>query len=73
LFEIIGEALSKAEDEAPALRMRIPELGDIIDMRNRIAHGYDEVDNELIWSTATDKVPDLCTRLERVLEDDPIN
>jgi uncharacterized protein with HEPN domain len=42
-------------------------------MRNRIAHGYDEVDNELVWSTAIDKVPELCGQLERFLEEGPID
>jgi uncharacterized protein with HEPN domain len=73
LFEIVGEAISKAEDEYPELRARIPDVGDIIGMRNRIAHGYDEVDNELVWSTAIDKVPALCGRLERFLDEEPID
>ena len=29
LFEIVGEAISKAEDEYPELRARIPDVGDI--------------------------------------------
>ena len=71
LFEIVGEAISRAEDEDPSLRQQIPEIGDFIGMRNRIAHGYDEIDNELIWSTAIDKVPGLCLTLEQVLANDP--
>jgi uncharacterized protein with HEPN domain len=42
-------------------------------MRSRIAHGYDEVDNELVWSTAIDKVPELAEQLERMLEEEPID
>lgn len=72
LFEIVGEAMSQAEDEYPSLRDKIPEVGNIIGMRNRIAHGYDDVDKELIWSTATDKVPGLCDTLAQLLEDEPI-
>ncbi len=72
LFEIVGEAFSKAEDEDPMLQERIPEIRDIVGMRNRIAHGYDEIDNELIWSTATEKVPELCDRLEHILQDSPV-
>lgn len=73
LFEIVGEAISQAEDEFPTLRQRVPDVGDIIGMRNRIAHGYDVIDNELIWSTAVDQVPVLCANLERFLEDEPID
>lgn len=68
LFEIVGEAISKAEDEDPTLSTRLPDIRDITGMRNRIAHGYDEVDNELIWSTATDKVPGMCANLEKLLD-----
>jgi uncharacterized protein with HEPN domain len=52
------------------LRERIPDVKDIIGMRNRIAHGYDEIDKELIWSTATDKVPGMCGNLERFLDEE---
>jgi uncharacterized protein with HEPN domain len=55
------------------LSKRIPVIRDVIGMRNRIAHGYDEIDNELIWSTATDKVPGLCATLERLLEEEPVD
>lgn len=73
LFEIVGEAMSQAEDADSSLRQRIPELGDIVGMRNRIAHGYDVVDNELIWSTAVDEIPDLCRTLEDLLVADPVD
>lgn len=73
LFEITGEALSKAEGGDSTLRERISEVGEIIGMRNRIAYGYDEVDNELIWSAATDKVPELVATLERLLRVDPVD
>lgn len=71
LFEIVGEAISKAEDEDPKLSKQLPNIRDIIGMRNRIAHGYDEIDNELIWSAATDKVPGMCSDLERLLGEFP--
>jgi uncharacterized protein with HEPN domain len=73
LFEIVGEAISQAEDEFPTLRKQLPDVGDIIGMRNRIAHGYDDIDNELIWATAIDKVPVLCANLEQFLEEEPID
>lgn len=43
LFEIIGEATYKAEAADPSLRDKLPDVGDIIGMRNRIAHGYSDV------------------------------
>ena len=45
---IIGEAFAKLEEADPALTENFPELRKIIGMRNRIVHGYDNVDEELV-------------------------
>ena len=70
LLEIIGEALNQAELGDEHLRLTIPELGEIIGMRNRIIHGYSVIDNELIWSTATFRVPELRAQLASLLGHD---
>ena len=36
-------------------------------MRNRIAHGYDGVDFEYIWTAATEYLPELKTYCEQIL------
>lgn len=41
---IIGEAFAKLEEADPALTENFPELRKIIGMRNRIVHGYGNVD-----------------------------
>jgi uncharacterized protein with HEPN domain len=48
-FEILGEALNRAEQSDPELADHLPELRRIIGMRNRIIHGYDAVDEEILW------------------------
>ena len=48
LYEIVGEALNQAEEADPTLREHVPEMGDIIGMRNRIAHGYWEVSSRIL-------------------------
>lgn len=73
LYEIVGEALNQAEESDPTLRRRVPEVGDIIGMRNRIAHGYWEISYKILWDTAIGKVPALSVRLERFLEEEPID
>ncbi len=64
-FEIIGEALSRAETETPELSSLIPDARRIVGLRNRIIHGYDSVDDELLWQTIHTHVPPL----ERLLSD----
>jgi uncharacterized protein with HEPN domain len=56
-FEILGEALNRAEQFDPELGDRLPELRRIIGMRNRIIHGYDAVDEEILWDAVQFKIP----------------
>jgi uncharacterized protein with HEPN domain len=68
-LEIVGEALKYAEDEDATLGERITELRGIVGPRNRIIHGYDAVDDEIIWDIVQSKVPTLVAQLEAVLEE----
>ena len=54
-FEIIGEALNRASQLDETVESLVPELRRIVGMRNRIIHGYDSVDDELIWSIVQDR------------------
>ncbi len=56
-FEIIGEALHQAEADDPEVTEKLPELRRIVGMRNRIIHGYDSVDDELLWQTIQHNIP----------------
>jgi len=39
---------------------------DIIGMRNRLIHGYFEVDVELVWNTVTMNLPVLISQLKEI-------
>lgn len=66
LIEIVGEAAARISRETQA---EIPQLpwAAIIGMRNRLVHGYLDVDLDLVWSTLTDDLPPLIPVLERTL------
>ena len=66
-LEIVGEALKHAEDEDASLPSRIPQLRGIVGLRNRIIHGYDAVDDEIVWDIVQSKLPALAAQLEVVL------
>ena len=66
-FEIIGEALHQAEVDDPEVTDLLPELRRIVGMRNRIIHGYDSVDDELLWQTIQHNIPPLSKHLELIL------
>ena len=65
--EIVGEACRRALDDAPELRGRLPESAKAIAMRNRLAHGYDTVDDALVFATVMKSFPPLIEGLEREL------
>ena len=69
-FEIIGEALNQAEIEQPDLTMLIPDLRRIVGLRNRIIHGYDSVDDQLLWQVVHTHIPLLAQQLEQLLASD---
>ncbi len=67
---IIGEALHRAESLEPALAEQLPELRQIVGLRNRVIHGYDDVNAELVWNVAQHKLPPLQARLAELLSED---
>lgn len=64
--EILGEAASKVTD---ATRESLPEIPwrDIISMRNRLIHGYFDIDTTIVWKTVTIELPPLEDALEKAL------
>ena len=68
-FEILGEAFNRIDDVDPSFRGLFSEMGDAIGMRNRISHGYDRVDDEVVWITAGKPISCLADRLTAWLND----
>ena len=64
---IIGEALNRAAFLDPSLADRIPELRKIVGLRNRVIHGYDAVDHEIVWDVVENKLPLLQSSVEHLL------
>ena len=67
-FEIVGEAIGRAAHEDDTLATRLPELRKIVGLRNRLIHGYDSVDDEIIWDIVQTKLPALRSELRALLE-----
>lgn len=65
-IEIIGEAASRVSDAGKAEAQPIPWRS-VIAMRNRLIHGYFDVDPETVWVTITEELPDLAARLQRLM------
>ena len=65
-FEIIGEAMNRIDKLDPDIE--ITSKWQIINMRNRVIHGYDKIDNEIIWGTIIRHFPTLKTEDENLLK-----
>jgi uncharacterized protein with HEPN domain len=68
LIEIIGEAASRVSTSTREKHKEIP-WPDIMGMRNRLVHGYDMVDLDLLWDTVESDLPPLIAQLESILKD----
>jgi uncharacterized protein with HEPN domain len=64
----IGEALNRAALLEPNLTERIPELRQIVGLRNRVIHGYDAVDDEIVWDIVKNKLPSLDAQVAMILQ-----
>lgn len=65
LLEILGEAATRVPIEMQQLHPSIP-WSYIIGMRNRLIHGYDRVDLDIVWAVVVADLPPLATRLEEI-------
>lgn len=63
-IEIIGEAASKVTETCRAENDNIP-WKDVISMRNRLTHGYFDVNLDVVWETIQTDIPDLIKTLEK--------
>jgi uncharacterized protein with HEPN domain len=48
-FEIIGEAVNRLSKVDPTMVAGLPEAPRIVAFRNILIHGYDVVDNHVVW------------------------
>jgi uncharacterized protein with HEPN domain len=68
---VIGEAASKVSRDFQDANPQIA-WAQIVGMRNRLVHGYFEIDFNILWDTVNVSIPPLVAQLEEVLtrEDD---
>lgn len=68
-FEIIGEALLRIERTDPETAARISDYRKIVGFRNRLIHGYDDVNNQQVWEIIESFLPILRQEVERLLKE----
>lgn len=66
LVEIVGEAAGRVSKDTQRRHPEIP-WPQIVSMRNRLIHGYDFVDHDILWQTIQEDLPLLIEVLLSVL------
>ena len=66
LIEIRGEAASGVTRKSQERYPKIP-WPQIISTRNRLVHGYDMVDYDILWQTVQEDLPALLRNLQEIL------
>src|ERR1043165_9768064 len=64
-LSLIGEALSNALKIEPSLA--ISNARKIVDMRNKLIHGYDEIEDTVVWNVIIKHLPQLKIDTEKFL------
>jgi uncharacterized protein with HEPN domain len=66
-FEIIGEALNRIKRIDDDILEAVSEYHRIIGFRNILIHGYDTVDDLIMWNAVTNHLPVLIEEIRNLL------
>ncbi len=63
LLEVLGEAAGRVSERTRGEHPEVP-WAQIVGLRNRLIHGYDSVDLEVLWRVLKEDLPPLIRALE---------
>lgn len=66
LLEVVGEAAARIPQDYRDEHPGIPWSG-VVGLRNRLIHGYDDVDYDIVWKILTGDLPPLVKALEQAI------
>lgn len=69
-LEIIGEAANRILKIDSTIE--IDNARKIVDLRNWVIHGYDKVDDVIIWGIITRQLPTLKLQVKKILAENPL-
>ena len=67
-FEVIGEALNRIKRDGPEMLAAIRNTRDIISFRNILVHGYDTIDDKIVWGIVQEELDQLMADAECLLQ-----
>jgi uncharacterized protein with HEPN domain len=69
-FEIIGEAITRLSKIDPTIVQALPDSPRIVAFRNILIHGYDIVDNHVVWDVVQYKLSPLHVQVNSLMSGD---
>jgi uncharacterized protein with HEPN domain len=67
LLEVVGEVAVQIPEEFRSRHPQVP-WRDVADLRNRLIHGYDTINFDILWTIIQDDLPPLIGQLEAIIE-----
>ena len=67
-MEIVGEAAARIPEDFRLRHSQVP-WQEVTDFRNRLIHGYDAIDLDILWNILTEDLGPLIEKLEHIVED----
>jgi uncharacterized protein with HEPN domain len=67
LLEVLGEAAARVPEDFRSRHPRLP-WAEIVGLRNRLIHGYYEVDYDVVWQILQEDLPPLVERLSGLVK-----
>jgi len=65
LLEVVGEAANRVTSATRQQNSEIP-WSPIVSLRNRLIHGYDTINLDILWKILTNDLPQLIAQLEKI-------
>jgi uncharacterized protein with HEPN domain len=65
----MGEAANRALRGRPSLETELPELINLAEVRNRVIHGYDSIDNLIVWTVIHERIPPVVDQIRQLLDE----
>ncbi|MHB1681006.1 MAG: HepT-like ribonuclease domain-containing protein [bacterium] len=76
-IEVVGEAATKIKNMPNSAdffeKYSYVDWKEAVRMRNRIIHGYEDIDYEIVWNTVKTDFPKLKSDVEKVIKEEQIN
>ena len=68
-FQIIGEALQQLSRKFPAVVEHITDYRSIISFRHVLVHGYNRIEDDVVWGIVESRLPRLRAEIEKLLHE----